>query len=112
MESVDKIYSFPEFILSYISLSVIAGLFTYKFLNSFLENILFPIIDLTILPDRKFIKLSSFYNSEKNLINPIPIDNSDSQYVIRYGLFIKDLILWIVFMIFLFMLYKISLKIK
>ena len=112
MEASEKIYSFPEFILSYVSLSVIAGLFTYKFLNSFLENILFPIIDLTILPDHKFIKLSSFYNSKKNLINPIPINNSENQYVIRYGLFIKDLILWIIFMIFLFMLYKISFKIK
>lgn len=101
--------NFPDFIISYISLSVIAGLFTYRVINSFLDNILFPILDLTILPDSKFIKLSSVYNQNKNLINNI-LKSSENTYTIRYGLFIKDLLIWIFIMILLFMIYKITLK--
>lgn len=105
-----KTLTFSEFIISYVSLSVIAGLFTYRVLNSFFDNILFPIIDLTILPDQKFLQLSLIYDSNKNeLENPVQ-DNPDYQVSIRFGLFIKELIIWVIIMTLLYMLYKISLK--
>ena len=49
--------TFCQFIISNISLSVIAGLFTYRLLNSLMDNIILPLLDFTILPDSKFIKL-------------------------------------------------------
>jgi large-conductance mechanosensitive channel len=109
MEVTNKIYTFPEFIISYVSLSVIAGLFSFKVVNSLLDNIILPILDITILPDKKFIKFSSFYNCNKKKIKPL-FNNNDVQYAIRYGMFIKDLIIWLFVMIILFMLYKISLN--
>ena len=106
-----KILTFPEFIISYVSLSVIAGLFTFRVINSFLDNIIFPIIELTILPDSHFMPLSVAYDMNKNEINNSQEENGDYQVAIRFGLFIKEFIIWFFIMVLLFMLYKISFKI-
>ena len=57
--------NFCTFIVSYVSLSVIAGLFTYRLLNSFLDNIILPILDLTVLPETRFHKLTKAFNHKK-----------------------------------------------
>ena len=108
----DKILSFSEFIISYVSLSVIAGLFTYRVLNSFFDNILFPIVDLTILPDKKFLQLSLIYDSNRNELENPSFNNSDYHVSIRFGLFIKELIIWMIIMTLLYMLYNISIKLN
>tara|TARA_B100000886_G_scaffold310301_1_gene244990 strand:- start:924 stop:1256 length:333 start_codon:yes stop_codon:yes gene_type:complete len=110
METEKKL-NFPEFILSYVSLSVIAGLFTYRVINSLLDNIIFPIIDLTILPDHKFLKYSVFFNSQKIKVDIPNISNTETNYFIRYGIFLKDFIIWSIIMIILFIIYNFSLKI-
>ena len=111
MES-EKVLNFPEFILSYVSLSVIAGLFTFRVINSLLDNIIFPFLDLTILPDAKFIKHSIFLDHEKKPVNIMSSTQEENiSYTIRYGIFLKDFIIWSVIMIILFVIYKFSLKI-
>ena len=64
-------YNFSSFIISYVSLSVIAGLFTYRVLNSFLDNIILPLLDISILPDTKFHRLTKVYNHKKTEIKEI-----------------------------------------
>ena len=99
--------TFTNFILSYVSLSVIAGLFTFRLLNSFLDNILLPILDLTLLPETKFNKLTKAYDYKKNKIEKI-IEDEKYIYIIQPGLFIKELIIWCSIMLFLFYIYKIT----
>ena len=106
----DKILTFPEFVISYVSLSVIAGLFTFRVINSLLDNIIFPIIELTILPDAHFVPLSVIYDTDKKEVNTSQDENNDYQVAIRFGLFLKEFIIWFLIMVLLFMLYKISLK--
>lgn len=100
-------HTFCSFIVSYVSLSVIAGLFTYRLLNSFLDNILLPLLDLTLLPETKFNKLTKAYDYKKNKIEKI-IDNEKYVYIIQPGLFIKELIIWCSMMLFLYYIYKIT----
>ena len=56
----DKTLNFSSFIISYLCLSVIAGLFTFRVLNSLLDNIILPVLDITVLPETKFHKLTKF----------------------------------------------------
>ena len=101
--------TFSSFILSYISLSVVAGLFTYRLVNSLLDNIILPLLDISVLPDKKFNKLTKVYNYRKKEIKK-PIKNKDYMYVIRPGIFFKDLIIWCFIMILLYLIYRISKK--
>ena len=103
----NKVLNFSSFIVSYVSLSVVAGLFTYRLLNSFLDNILFPIIDLTILPEVKFHKLTKTFNHKKEQINQ-DFNKEEYMYVIRPGTFIKELVIWCFIMLVLYCIYRIS----
>ena len=100
---------FSSFLVSYVSLSVIAGLFTYRLLNSFLDNIIFPLVDMTLLPDEKFHKLTKAYNHQKKEIDP-DLKKENYVYVVRPGIFLKELTIWCFIMLLLYSLYSISYK--
>ena len=108
-QSSNKTLNFSSFIISYVSLSVVAGLFTYRLLNSFLDNIILPLIDLTVLPETKFHKLTKTYNHKKQEVNH-NIKKEEYMYVIRPGSFIKELVIWCFIMLFLYLIYRISNK--
>ena len=96
-----------SFITSFVSLSVIASIFSYKLLNSFLDNIFFPIIDLFILPDKNFHKLSRYYNND--LIKESSNNNNNKTiYAIRPGIFLKDFITWSFMIIILYLFYRLN----
>ena len=97
--------NFYQFIISYVSLSVIAGLFTYRLLNSLMDNIILPLIDITILPDFKFNKLTSIYNYKKESIQN-KFNKNEYIYVFKPGIFLKELVIWCFTMIILFLIYK------
>lgn len=101
--------SFSSFLISYVSLSVIAGLFTYRIINSLLENIILPLLDISILPDKKFHKFTKFYDYNKKSMKNM-IKKEDYIYVIKPGIFLKDFIIWCFIMILLYIIYRISKK--
>jgi len=98
--------TFVQFIFSNMSISIIGGLFSYRLLNSFLDNILFPLLDISILPNCKFNNLSIIYDANKTPLKQVTCDKN-YVYVFNHGKFIKELIIWAVIMIFLFILYKV-----
>lgn len=102
-----KSVNFIHFISSFISLTIIASIFSYRLLNSFLDNIFFPLLDLLILPDKKFHKLTTVYNSNLQK-NDTEIKEDNLQYIIRPGIFLKDFITWVFVIIILYILYKIT----
>ena len=105
--------NFGQFLISYISLSVIAGLFSYRLINSLLDNVILPILNISILPDKKFHKLTKVYNyNKKNISNDKYIKNESYLYVFKPGIFLKELIIWCSIMIILYIFYKISFKIS
>lgn len=101
--------TFCSFIVSYVSLSVIAGLFTYRLLNSFMDNIVLPLIDFTVLPDTKFHKLTSVYNHKKENIDN-NFKKNEYVYVFKPGMFLKELVIWCFTMILLYIIYKFTQK--
>lgn len=105
--SVTTSQNFVQFISSFISLTVVASIFSYKLLNSFLDNIFFPILDLFILPDKKFHKLSTVYNANLEKNNKV-IDENKLEYAIRPGIFLKDFITWVFVIIILYIIYRIG----
>lgn len=105
----DKTLNFSSFIISYVSLSVIAGLFTFRVLNSLLDNIILPILDITVLPETKFHKLTKTYNHQKKEINN-NIQKEQYVYVVRPGIFLKELVIWCFMMLLLYFIYRITKK--
>lgn len=101
--------NFSSFIFSNISLSVIAGLFSYRLLNSLLDNIILPIIDMSVLPETKFHKLTKTYDYKKLEIKN-NIKNDQYIYIIKPGIFLKELVIWCFMMLVLYFIYKISKK--
>lgn len=102
----NKVENFLSFLTSFVSISVIASLFSYKILNSFLDNIFFPILDLFILPDKQFHKLTKVYDNDLN--EDKTINNNELKYAIRPGIFLKDFITWSFIIIILYIVYRIS----
>ena len=109
LNSGDKTLNFSSFIISYVSLSVIAGLFTFRVLNSLLDNIILPILDITVLPETKFHKLTKTYNHQKKEINN-NIEKNKYIYVIQPGAFLKELVIWCFMMLLLYFIYIITKK--
>ena len=105
----NKTLNFSSFIISYVSLSVIAGLFTFRILNSLLDNIILPILDITVLPETKFHKLTKTFNHQKKKINN-NIEKDKYVYVIRPGVFLKELVIWCFMMLLLYFIYRITKK--
>ena len=103
----NKDNTFTSFLTSYVSLSVIAGLFTYRVLNSLLENIILPLIDITVLPETKFHKLTKTYDYQKKEIST-DIEKSKYVYIVRPGVFLKELVIWCFMMLLLYLIYKIK----
>jgi len=101
--------SFISFVTSYVSLSTIAGLISFRLLNSLLDNIVFPVIDLTLLPSQRFNKIARFYNYKKEEIK-IKNKNNKNEFnnVINIGGFIKELIIWTITMVVLYFIYTIT----
>ena len=108
-ENLNSKVNFMSFIVSYVSLSVIAGLFTYRLLNSLLDNIILPLLDISILPDKKFHKLTKTYNYKKENINNI-FKKEEYIYIFKPGIFLKELVIWCFIMLFLYFIYFIKKK--
>lgn len=100
--------NFYEFLLSNISITVIAGIFSYRLINSFFDYIIFPLLDITILPDKEFAKFSKSFSQDKHEedIKDILDYYNNNKCVFRFGLFIKELIMWLIVMIILFIIYR------
>ena len=106
-QNTQQTFTFIQFIISYVSLSVIAGLFTYRLLNSLMDNIILPLLDITVLPDTKFHKLTSVYNHKKQNIEN-NFNKKEYVFIFRPGLFIKELVIWCFMMIVLYLIYRVT----
>jgi len=96
-----------EFINDQISLSVITGIFTYKMLSSFVDNILYSFINYKILPDDYFWKYNCIYDSNKKKINNDTLYNKkDIKHPILYGTFIKDFIIWLTITLIFYLIHN------
>lgn len=105
--NVNVFTSFTQFLTSYIGLSVIAGLFTFRLINSIVDDIFFPFLDISFLPEHKFSRINKTYDKSKNDISS-DFHIKDYVHQIRWGNFLRELLVWIVMMILIYFVYVIS----
>lgn len=101
--------SIVNFVDTYFNISVIAGLFTYRLLSSFITTIFTPFIDM-ILPlyvtENMNISLNSDY--QRVYVNRISTTTSKQiEYIFAFGDLLREFIIWITVMSVLFLFYKI-----
>lgn len=85
-----------SFVTSFISLSVIGGIFSYRFINSFLSDILFPCLNISILPDDTFNKMNVYTGNQPET------KKSTKGNTIRIGTFLKEMLMWVIVMTILY----------
>ena len=91
MSESNENLNFSSFIVSYVSLSVIAGLFSYRLLNSLLDNIILPLLDLSLLPDNMFDKNELNIFGENAYISDFPNeDPSITSFLVPQWMNISD----------------------
>ncbi len=93
-----------EHLMSLISLTIIASVFTYRLLNAFMEYIIIPIINILIDPNEDISSLNFTFHTGKNhrdkkiFYNPDIDTGSSPSYDIMLGTFIKEIIIWLIVM--------------
>ena len=97
-------YTYFSFVVSFVSLSVLGGLFTFKLLEAFLQFIFLPLLDMSILPGESFNNLNLFFDENKKIINYTEKRNPNIRYTLQCGSFLKELFIWIIMMSFLYFL--------
>ena len=105
--NVNVFTSFTQFLTSYIGLSVIAGLFTFRLINSIVDDLFFPFLDISFLPEHKFSRINKTYDKSKNDISS-DFHIKDYVHQIRWGNFLRELLVWIVMMILIYFVYVMS----
>jgi hypothetical protein len=102
---------FIEHISSSISLTLITSIFTYRLINALLEYVIFPLINILIDPDENICKLNFTFttgkNNQKKKINSNPdIPTETPSYNILIGAFIKEVIIWLLYISILFIFFN------
>lgn len=98
--------NFLIFLQTYVGISVIAGIFTFKLMSSFMENIINPILDYFIKQD-KFKRFNVMINDDGTQIKATPVtSNMELIYRINFGQMIRDIIIWLISMIILYQISK------
>ena len=93
-----------------LTVGTLSGIFTAGMLNSFRTNILEPLVE-NIVP---VSHLDGFGGSLENIMNPaVKIQEERTQAqkkIIRWQTFLKDLIMWLLIMFFLYIFWKFVLR--
>ena len=81
-----------KYLIQWISFTVIGGIFTYRMIDSFLNNIFLPALDIT-LPNSFFSKLC-------------PENINEEEKKIMPGIFLKEFVIWFVIINLLYLASK------
>jgi large-conductance mechanosensitive channel len=97
--------SFLEFLRLYISIATIAGIFTFKLLNSLVDNILNPLLSI-ILDESDYYKLNFKIDSNYQVIKISNIVHKHKYYEFGIGILLRDFIIWLTSMLTLYFISK------
>lgn len=101
--------NFLDFLSTNVSISVIAGIFTFRLISAVLENIINPLINI-ILDENTFYSYNMTIDQDDKVVLTDPVNNlNHTKYYFGFGVVIRELIIWIIAM---FILYYINLFTK
>lgn len=102
--------NFLQFLTEYISLAVIAGMFTFRLLSSIIDNLVNPLINI-ILHEDTFYTYNISLNTDNEVILTDPINTKGHvKHYIGFGTILREFIIWTVAMFTLFLIASINKK--
>ena len=101
--------NFVEFLFTYLTIAMIANLFTYRFISSIVDNFISPLVDI-IIHDDLFHHYNIHFDKNLKLVLASTVNKSKTiSYSFNLGAILKEFISWVVIM---FTLYIISIFTK
>jgi hypothetical protein len=97
-------HTYFSFVVSFVSLSVVGGIFTYRLLEAFLQFIFLPTLDMSILPGDIFNNLNLNFDNNKKIVRYSDKSTGNIKYTIQFGAFLKELFIWVIMMGLLYFL--------
>ena len=102
--------NFIQFLTEYISIAVIAGMFTFRLLSTIIDNLINPLINM-ILNEQIFYAYNVSLNADNEVILTDPVDSTDHvKHYIGFGTILREFIIWTVAMFTLFLIAAINKK--
>lgn len=102
--------NFTQFLTEYISISVIAGIFTFRLLSTIIDNLFNPLIHM-IFNEQTFYAYNISLDEDNKVILTDPVDsNGYVKHYIGLGTILRELIIWLSAMFTLFLITAINKK--
>jgi len=102
--------NFIQFLTEYISIAVIAGMFTFRLLSTIIDNLINPLINI-IFNEQTFYAYNVSLDEDNELILTDPVDSKGYvKHYIGFGTILRELIIWTVAMFTLFLITAINKK--
>ena len=102
--------NFIQFLKEYISIAVIAGIFTFRLLSAIIDNLVNPLINM-VFNEHTFYAYNISLDENNEIILTDPVNSkSHVKHYIGFGTILRELIIWIVAMFTLFLITSINRK--
>lgn len=98
--------NFLDFLTRYISIGVIAGMFTFRLLSSIIDNLVNPLINM-IFNEHTFYAYNVSLSEENEIILTDPVSSiGHVKHYIGFGTILREFIIWGVAMFTLFLIHN------
>lgn len=102
--------NFIQFLIEYVSISVIAGIFTYRLLSAIIDNLINPLINM-IFNEQTFYAYNVSLDENNEIILTDPVNSKGYvKHYIGFGTILREFIIWLVAMFTLFLIISITKK--
>ena len=102
--------NFIQFLTEYISIAVIAGMFTFRLLSTIVDNLINPLINM-IFNEQTFYAYNVSLGADNEVILTDPVDSKGYvKHHIGFGTILREFIIWTVAMFTLFLIAAINKK--
>lgn len=102
--------NFIQFLTEYISIAVIAGMFTFRLLSTIIDNLINPLINM-IFNEQTFYAYNVSLDEDNEVILTDSVDSKGYvKHYIGFGTILRELIIWTVAMFTLFLITAINKK--
>ena len=102
--------NFIQFLTDYISIAVIAGMFTFRLLSTIIDNLVNPLINM-IFNEHSFYAYNVSLDEDNEIILTDPVESkSYVKHYIGFGTVLRELIIWATAMFTLFLITAINKK--
>ena len=94
--------NFLRFLFTYVTLAMIANLFTYRFVSSVVDNFISPLINI-IINDDLFRNYNIHFDKNLQVVLVTTVNTSKTiSYSFNFGVILKECITWLIVMFTLF----------